>query len=365
MKNCVRRCFHSSTEQPAPVCPRSHQDWNPPEGIRMSDAFPSRTAFLLFLFFYFLSPPPKQLLSSERSLVMKRQHIETTLTLIWRHDSALLEDFSVFWTTFFSHLCRQSALTSVFWLTLFPFPRLTVCLCTVRRLCKHIEPLPLCALHLIFIWSMKADGMPSSQTPCVKPVVSLLKICSVGRPDLTQSHIANRRCKSLIRLFSPPCRSVFYSSSLLFSFKKERRPYSRLHSIWAGVPTSILAEFNYAFPPFFFSRSRSPKALKLLLSLFHNNVPDIINLSQCSFRTVLCVCDRAGGRGQEGRTDISDINHRLVHHSACPQTRRFTAAAPRVVGVYNLCLLLFYLLCALSIWGTLLLAGFLIWSRGS
>lgn len=160
----------------------------PPEGIRMSDAFPSRTAFLLFLFFYFLSPPPKQLLSSERSLAMKRQHIETTLTLIWRHDSALLEDFSVFWTTFFSHLCRQSALTSVFWLTLFPFPRLTVCLCTVRRLCKHIEPLPLCALHLIFIWSMKADGMPSSQTPCVKPVVSLLKICSVGRPDLTESH---------------------------------------------------------------------------------------------------------------------------------------------------------------------------------
>lgn len=188
VKNCVRRSFHSSTEQPAPVCPRSHQDWNPPEGIRMSDAFPSRTAFLLFLFFYFLSPPPKQLLSSERSLVMKRQHIETTLTLIWRHDSALLEDFSVFWTTFFSHLCRQSALTSVFWLTLFPFPRLTVCLCTVRRLCKHIEPLPLCALHLIFIWSMKADGMPSSQTPCVKPVVSLLKICSVGRPDLTESH---------------------------------------------------------------------------------------------------------------------------------------------------------------------------------
>lgn len=109
------------------------------------------------------------------------------------------------------------------------------------------------------------------------------------------SHIANRRCKSLIRLFSPPCRSVFYSSSLLFSFIKERRPYSRLHSIWAGVPTSILAEFNYAFPPFFFSRSRSPKALKLLLSFFHNNVPDIINLSQCSFRTVLCVCDRAGG----------------------------------------------------------------------
>lgn len=226
---------------------------------------------------------------------MKRQHIETTLTLIWHHDSALLEDFSVFWTTFFSHLCRQSALTSVFWLTLFPFPRLTVCLCTVRRLCKHIEPLPLCALHLIFIWSMKADGMPSSQTPCVKPVVSLLKICSVGRPDLTQSHIANRRCKSLIRLFSPPCRSVFYSSSLLFSFIKERRPYSRLHSIWAGVPTSILAEFNYAFPPFFFSRSHSPKALKLLLSFFHNNVPDIINLSQCSFRTVLCVCDRGGG----------------------------------------------------------------------
>lgn len=336
MKNCVRRCFHSSTEQPAPVCPRSHQDWNPPEGIRMSDAFPSRTAFLLFLFFYFLSPPPKQLLSSERSLVMKRQHIETTLTLIWRHDSALLEDFSVFWTTFFSHLCRQSALTSVFWLTLFPFPRLTVCLCTVRRLCKHIEPLPLCALHLIFIWSMKADGIPSSQTPCVKPVVSLLKICSVGRPDLTQSHIANRRCKSLIRLFLPPCRSVFYSSSLLFSFIKERRPYSRLHSIWAGVPTSILAEFNYAFPPFFFSRSRSPKALKLLLSLFHNNVPDIINLSQCSFRTVLCVCDRAGGRGQEGRTDISDINHRLVHHSACPGRGALRRRLPELL-VFTTC----------------------------
>lgn len=46
---------------------------------------------------------------------------------------------------------------------------------------QHSETLALWALHLIFIWSMKAGGMLSSQTPCEKPVESWLNICSVGR----------------------------------------------------------------------------------------------------------------------------------------------------------------------------------------
>ena len=189
--------------------------------------------------------------------------------------------------------------------------------------------------------------MPSSQTPCVKSVVSLLKICSDGRPDLTQSHIApEMQIVDTLPLASPTVCFLFFIIVFLIQ-TKEKEALKQAAFNMSRHSNIYPCRIQLRFSPLFFSRSRSSKALKLLLSFFHNNVPDIINLSQCSCHTMLCV--RLCRGGGEGRTDISDINHRLVHHSACPRTRRFTAAAPRVVSVYNLCLLLFYLLCALSV----------------
>lgn len=209
----------------------------------------------------------------------------------------------MFPTTIFSlilsYLCSQSALTSVFWLTrlTFPFPP-SDCLSLYRQTAlQHIEPPPLCALHLIFICSMKADSMPSSQTPCVKSVVSLLKICSDGRPDLTQSHIApEMQIVDTLPLASPTVCFLFFIIVFLIQ-TKEKEALKQAAFNMSRHSNIYPCRIQLRFSPLFFSRSRSSKALKLLLSFFHNNVPDIINLSQCSCHTMLCVrlC-RGGGR---------------------------------------------------------------------
>lgn len=231
----------------------SHKDRNPQKAAGWLMLLSADCLALLFSL-------PQTTLRPECSLVMKRQTIETVLTLIWHHDCATPRFFSFHYL--FSKLRGQSALTSAFRLALFLFP-LSVC----QTALQHSEFLALYALHLIFIWGLKARGMPSSPTPCEEPVESWLNVCSVGRLDLTHSDIIAQR----MQIFDALRLSVFYSSSLLFSFKralqqaasnKRRRSniYPRQNSITV-------------FPRLpFLSRSHSPKTLKDLLPFFITNV---------------------------------------------------------------------------------------------
>lgn len=121
MKNCVWHSLLLLDKTTCTVYLHSRQDWNPQKA---SGWWMFLSPDCLTLFFFFFSPPPQTTPRPECSPVMKRQHVETTLTLIWRHDPVLLEVFSISGKclkTTFSQLCRQSALTSVFWLFLFPF----------------------------------------------------------------------------------------------------------------------------------------------------------------------------------------------------------------------------------------------------
>lgn len=145
-------CLNFLTKQPAQcICtvarteiPRRHQV----DGCLSPDC--------LFSFFLFLLPTT---LRPERSLVMKQQPSEGSATnLTSRHCFRHMTDNS-----FFLIMQRCSSTPRL------PAPD-SVCLPLFRQMSlQHSEPLALWALHLIFIWSMKADGILSSQTPCEKP----------------------------------------------------------------------------------------------------------------------------------------------------------------------------------------------------
>lgn len=149
-----------------------------------------------------------------------------------------------------------------------------------------------------------------------KAAESLLNIYSVGRLDLTQGY-SRRRCKFMIVCeFSPP--HVWLFPILHHYYSHSKGSYSRLHPIWAGIGTFILAEFNYVSSLLPFSLALiHPKTLKQLLSFFitmswyHKSEPMFIS------HHVQLDC----ARGRRGETDISDINHRLVHRSAHPRTQ--------------------------------------------
>lgn len=200
---------------------------------------------------------PRTTLMPECSLVMKRQPIETILTLIWRHRCAPQRLFC-FWQMTEDYLSSIMRTVSfdvyIFDLpSSFSFVRLCLCLSLFHPTAlQHCESLALYALHLIFIWNMKASGMPSSQTPCEEPVESWLNICSVGRLDLTHSDIIAQKMQIFDTL---PLAFLRLFSILLHYYSHSKGPYSKQHPIWAGVPTFILAEFNYSFPllPFFFT----------------------------------------------------------------------------------------------------------------
>ncbi len=158
---------------------------------------------------------------------------------LWRLYFDLLASFSFVWLCLCLSLFHQTAL-------------------------QHSEPLALCALRLIFMWSMKADGMPSSQTPCEEPVESCLNICSVGKLDLTPSDIIGQKMQIFDTLpLASLHLSVFYSSSLLFSFKRTLQQ-AATNMVWRAniYPCRIQLRFS------FLSHYHSSKTLKLLLSFF-------------------------------------------------------------------------------------------------
>lgn len=232
---------------------------------------------------------------------MKRQLIDTILTLIWRHDSALLEDFSVFWTTFFSQLCRQSALTSVFWLMLFFLPSSgSLSLYRQTALQAHWTSASVCTASNIY---MKYEGGWHAKQPnamCEAGGVFIEDMqCWLAGFDTVSHSKPEMQIVDTPFLASLSVCFLFFIIIILIQKRKEALKQAAFNM--SRHSNIYPCRIQLRFPPFFFSRSRSPKALKLLLSFFHNNVPDIINLSQCSFRTMLCVRSCQGGAGGEDR----------------------------------------------------------------
>lgn len=199
-------------------------------------------ASLCWLPFSYLTTP-------ECSPLMKR-HIEIILTLIWHHVSVSLEAFRNFCETT-ERLPSLGRVGSRLWRLYFdllsssPFARLRLRLSLFHQTAlQYSEPLALCALHIIFIWSMKADGMPSSRSQW-----SLDWIYAVLTGWIWHGDIIAQKMQilwySLLRLFSI-LHHYYYS-----------RPSSKLHPIRASVSTFILAEFNYSFSLSAFSFSLS------------------------------------------------------------------------------------------------------------
>lgn len=148
-----------------------------------------------------------------------------------------------------------------------------------------------------------------------------------------------RRCKPLIT--SP---LVVFFSFFFIIILIQKGACSKLQPIWGGVPTFILAEFNYCvFFCFFFwallslsHSSRNSRWLSsFLTTMFSNHKSEPVLASHRLSRLV--------PGADEGRTHISGINHGLVHHLVSPQTnsRRAVMQLASVVSVHNLRLLFF------------------------
>lgn len=91
------------------------------------------------------------------------------------------------------------------------------------------------AKHSVAMW--EASGIS----------IEYMRCCQAGFDTVISWQ---RRCKFVILRLLPLYVCLF---SILLHYSHSKGPYSKMHPIWAGVTTFILAEFNYGFPvlPFF------------------------------------------------------------------------------------------------------------------
>lgn len=308
MKNCV---WHLLLLRDKTTCTVSLPGLKSPNGFKVMDVSHSWLPYSFFLFF------PNNSYRPECSLVMKWQHIAPTLALIRRRSLCAARSLRCslrrLKTAFFlnyadGHRWRLyfDSSSSLFWL------RLRLSLFPQTSL-QHSEPLAVSALHLIFIWNMKAHGMLSSQTPCEKPAESWLDIYSFGSrgSDTEWDHSADDA-----NLWSAASR---LPPSLLFSFKSALQQAASNMGRRSNIyPCRIQLRFSlFAFS---FPRSHSSKTLKPLLSFFitlsryHKSEPVFIP-------TILSVIVPRGRRG--GRISVTSITGWFI---TCPSDAAFRAA---------------------------------------
>lgn len=138
--------------------------------------------------------------------------------------------------------------------------------------------------------------------------------------------------------FPPPPLSVSYSSSLLFSFKRSLQQaasnMSKRSNIYPYRIQLLFSIFTFLF------RSHSSKTLENTFIIFYNNILSIINLSLCSFHTMLSMILPWAGREDGYKWHQSQAASSLGLPSDKQHLEENDAVALSV-GIYNLYLPLF------------------------
>lgn len=113
--------------------------------------------------------------------------------------------------------------------------------------------------------------------------------------------------------------------------------------IWYGLASQHLSLQNsITVFPFYFSVSFSfIQNLEKAFIIFYNNIPSIINLSLCSFHTMLSMIVPGAGREDGYKWHQSQAFSSLGLPSDKHRLEESNAAALSVVSIYNLCLLFF------------------------
>lgn len=146
--------------------------------------------------------------------------------------------------------------------------------------------------------------------------------------------------QAAVRSITRPASHLCLFPLLLHYYSRSKGPHSELRRETASQHLSLQNSIT-VFPLYFSVSFSFIQNLEKAFLIFYNNILAIINLSLCSFHTVLGVIVPGAGREDGYKWHQSQAFSSLGLPSDKPRLEESNAAALSVVGIYNQCLLFF------------------------